>query len=178
MADSLSKGAGLFRGGGWGGRPNSAEGAPTNRSADAADETSPQGTARPLGIADAAPARQNMAEAAAGDIPSRVPPRPSTDPGRRKVLVSVPLGSRLGAWHCADSPGVPGIASPAGLAVTAKPARLLRIKWPVRFRVPRFPPLLGASSVGAQRGTRINVKIGPRKVKIHGLWVPIGVCWF
>ena len=52
--------------------PGSAEGAPTSRSADAADGTSTEGTARHLGIADAAPARKDMEEAKASDIPGQV----------------------------------------------------------------------------------------------------------
>ena len=79
--------------------------------------TSPHGTARPLGIADAVPARQNMEEAAVGDNPGRVPPWPSTDPDRRVMSVSVPLGSRPGARHCAGSQCARGIAALARLAV-------------------------------------------------------------
>ena len=56
---------------------NSAEGAPTGRSADEAHETSTEGTARPFCTADAAPVRQNMVEAAVGDNPGEAPPRPA-----------------------------------------------------------------------------------------------------
>ena len=48
---------------------------PTSRSADAAEETSTEGTAPPFGIADAAPARKDMEEAEASDNPGQVPPR-------------------------------------------------------------------------------------------------------
>ena len=45
------------------------------RNADAADETSTEGTARPLGIADAAPARKGLMVAEASDNPGQAPPR-------------------------------------------------------------------------------------------------------
>ena len=51
-------------------------GVPTGRGADAIDEASSQGAAGPLGIADAAPARQGMEEASESDNPDQVPPRP------------------------------------------------------------------------------------------------------
>ena len=60
-----------MHGGGIG--PNSAEGAPTNH---AADETSTQGIASPLGIPDAVSARQNLEETAASDNPGQVPTTP------------------------------------------------------------------------------------------------------
>ena len=48
------------------------------------DETSTEGTARTLGVADAAPALHNMEEAAVGGNPGQVLPRPaeaSDNPG-------------------------------------------------------------------------------------------------
>ena len=52
---------------------------------DAAEETGTEGTACPPGLVDATPARQNIKEAALGDNPGQVPPRPaeaSDNPGK------------------------------------------------------------------------------------------------
>ena len=62
---------------GGGRRPNGAEGAQANRSADVANETSTERIASPLRTADAVPARQNVEEAAASDNPGQEPPMPA-----------------------------------------------------------------------------------------------------